>query len=57
MKEIITKRLEALHPHSLIRDIHIEDMGDDTLRVNYLKVKKDDTSMRCTLTIVVDKGA
>lgn len=56
MKEIIMKRLQVLHPSSLIRDVHIEDVGDDTLRVNYLKVKKDDTSLRCTLTIVVDRG-
>ena len=56
IKQLISKRVQSLHPNSLIRDLVIEDVGDDTLRVNYLKVKKDDTHLRCTLTVVVARG-
>ena len=51
MKDIIVRRLQQLHPKSLIRDIHVEHKGNHTMDVNYLEVKKDDTSIRHRITI------
>ena len=51
MKDIIAKRLKQLHPKSLIRDVQIELKGNHTMDVNYLEVKKDDTSIRHRITI------
>ena len=53
MKDLIIKRLKALHPNCLIRDVQLEEI-DNGFKVRYLKVKRDDTSMRCNLTVVVE---
>lgn len=56
MKELIAKRLQVLHPSCLIRDIHVEDAGDNCFSVRYMKVRKDDTWSRVHLTMVIDNG-
>jgi hypothetical protein len=55
--EQIVKRLQALHPQCLIRDIQIEAFLPEVFKVSYIKVSKDDTWVRCKLHLVVeDKG-
>lgn len=56
MKTLIAKRLQALHPKCLIRDIQVEDIGDNSFSVRYIKVKSDDTYIRVHLTMVMDNG-
>jgi hypothetical protein len=56
MKTLIAKRLQALHPQCLIRDIQLEDNGNNGLVVRYIKVKKDDSWSRVSLTMVIDNG-
>lgn len=56
MKELIAKRLKVLHPSCLIRDIQVEDIGDNGFSVRYIKVRKDDTWSRVQLTMVIDNG-
>jgi hypothetical protein len=56
MKTLIAKRLQALHPQCLIRDIQLEDNGNNELVVRYIKVKKDDSWSRVSLTVVMESG-
>lgn len=56
MKTLIAKRLQALHPQCLIRDVHVEDIGDNSFSVRYIKVRKDDSWSRVSLTMVIDNG-
>jgi hypothetical protein len=56
-EQLITARIKALHPTCLIRDVQIEDVDGEDFKVSYIKVKKDDTWVRCTLHLAVDKGA
>lgn len=56
MKTLIAKRLQALHPQCLIRDVHVEDIGDNSFSVRYIKVKKDDSWSRVSLTMVMENG-
>jgi hypothetical protein len=55
-EKLIAQRVQALHPTCLIRDVQIEDADGEDFKVSYIKVKKDDTWVRCTLHVVVDKG-
>jgi hypothetical protein len=54
-EQLISERIKALHPTCLIRDLRIEEAEEEDFRVSYIKVRKDDTWVRCTLHIVVDK--
>jgi len=56
MKTLIAKRLKALHPQCLIRDIQLEDNGNNGLVVRYIKVKSDDSWSRVSLTVVMESG-
>lgn len=56
MKTLIAQRLKALHPHCLIRDIQVEDDGNNGLVVRYIKVRKDDSWSRVRMTVVIDNG-
>lgn len=56
MTTLITQKLKALHPQCLIRDIQIEDIGDNSFSVRYIKVRKDDSWSRVSLTMVMDNG-
>jgi hypothetical protein len=56
MTTLIAQRLKALHPQCLIRDIQIEDIGNNGFSVRYIKVKKDDSWLRVHLTMVIDNG-
>ena len=56
MTTLIAQRLKALHPQYLIRDIQIEDIGNNGFSVRYIKVRKDDSWSRVSLTMVIDNG-
>lgn len=56
MKTLIAQRLRALHPQCLIRDIQIEDIGNNGFSVRYIKVRKDDSWSRVSLTMVMENG-
>jgi hypothetical protein len=52
--EQIVKRLQALHPQCLIRDIQVEDIGLDGWGIVwYTKVAKDDSWSRVSRTMVI----
>lgn len=55
IKQLISKRVQSLHPSSLIRDLVIESMTDDHISVNYLVVKQDDSYHRVSLTLTMNK--
>lgn len=52
--QLVTERIQALHPKCLIRDLQVRDTGDNSFQVTYLKVRKDDTYVRCTLHITTE---
>lgn len=56
MTTLIAQRLKALHPQCLIRDIQVEDIGNNGFSVRYIKVRKDDSWSRVSLTMVIDNG-
>ena len=53
-EQLISERIKALHPTCLIRDLRLEEADGEDFKVSYIKVKKDDTYVRCTLHIVVE---
>jgi hypothetical protein len=54
--KLVTERIQALHPKCLIRDLQVRDTGDNSFQVTYLKVRKDDSYQRCTLSILTEEG-
>ena len=53
MIKTIERHLKKLHPNLLVRDIRVAGIGNRTLKVMYLIVRKDDTYQRCTITMEV----
>lgn len=56
IKQLVSKRVQSLHPSSLIRDLSIESITDDYISINYLVVKQDDSYHRVSLTLTMNKG-
>lgn len=54
---VFTRRLQKMHPGSLIRSVQVTDLGGDEFQVVYLKIHKDDSYNWCKLVIsITERG-
>jgi len=55
-EQILAERIKRLHPTCLIRDIRTEYHDGMNFTYSYIAVRKDDTWMRCRLTVEANEG-